>query len=151
MGLGIPRFEFVRASGAINENKIFVCDPYQAWYQRGITAELNSVRTLASFLSQRIEDIRPERVVMIGNSMGGFAALLFGCILKVDKAIAFSPQISVSPSKRLEFLDFRWPRQILNMYLTTLYRDHCYDLRPVLLAADKTTFEIHVADDAVLV
>ena len=40
--------------------------------------------------------------------MGGYAALLFGNILKVDKVLSFAPQTFIDKTNRLINCDFRW-------------------------------------------
>lgn len=50
-----------------------------------------------------------ERVVTLGNSMGGFGAVLFaGLLPRCDRAIAFAPQFAISPTRMPEG-EYRWP------------------------------------------
>ena len=55
----------------------------------------------------------------MGNSAGGYAAILFGLLLKVDKVVAFSPQTFFGPFKNLINRDFRWAKQQLKIYQKT--------------------------------
>ncbi len=45
---------------------------------------------------------------MLGCSAGGFAALLYGILLNVDKIITFNPQTFLDSSTRLLYKDSRW-------------------------------------------
>lgn len=41
----------------------------------------------------------PERIITYGSSMGGYAALRFADLLRVDAVLALSPQYSINPKK----------------------------------------------------
>ena len=45
-------------------------------------------------------------VFSLGSSSGGFAAILYGNILKFKKVLAFNPQTVLSKEKELEIKDF---------------------------------------------
>lgn len=91
--LGIPRFEFLKIASTLPASKVFIRDPYQAWYQFGISPQINTVNKLAQSIQTLIvEPSKAPKVLTIGNSAGGYAALLFGCLIKADVILAFSPQ-----------------------------------------------------------
>lgn len=69
-------------------------------------------KTLTAAVLSTIEDLKRSagvrRVVTLGNSMGGFMALVMPRLTEVDCAVAISPQYSIHPSfvpeeKRWEF------------------------------------------------
>jgi hypothetical protein len=104
-GLGlnftIPRFEFVKILSDFNVNILFVKDKYQAYYQYGIETNGNITKTLA-ILEQKIAKIQPKKILLFGNSSGGYAALLFGFLLDFNKfpvaeVHAFAPRCLISP------------------------------------------------------
>jgi len=128
-GLGIPPFEFMRFSRSIGENKIFVRDISQCWYQTGASGNRNDIYGLRDYLRQQIDEINPQEIYLIGNSMGGYTAILLGCLLGVGEIHAFSPQTFISPLKRTSTSDFRWFRQLLTTYCKSFIRPHIYDLR----------------------
>ena len=86
-----PPFAFKRAAEKmVNRparicNFIYVRDRYQLWY--------NTIfEDLLRYLTKRIQELKPKRVIFFGHSSGAYAALLFGHFLKVDLVIAACPQ-----------------------------------------------------------
>ncbi len=127
-GVGIPPFEFFRSSGALTENKIFIRDLSQCWYQNGVRGIGRTIYDLRDHISSRIKDICPDEVLFIGNSMGAYAAILIGCMIGDGEIHAFSPQTFISAGKRSHHRDQRWRRQIIWTYVKVLFRPHIYDL-----------------------
>jgi len=74
-------------------NIIFLRDRYVSWYIKGVNGYSKSYEETIDKLREDIVNIKPNKILTIGLSSGGFAALYFGNILKVDKIIACSPQI----------------------------------------------------------
>lgn len=144
-GLGIPRFEFMRFSRAIGENKIFIRDLSQHWYQTGALGNLDDIYGLRDYLREQIDEINPQEIYFIGNSMGGYAAILLGCLLDVGEIHAFSPQTFISPFKRVATNDFRWFRQVLGTYYKSLFRPHIYDLRKCMPNKRGSLINIYVS------
>lgn len=85
---GIGAEEFVGSTALPGFSALFVSDLKRSWYN-GFEPE-----RLASVLRARAEG---KAVVTIGNSMGGFGAILATTMLPVETAIAFAPQFSVHP------------------------------------------------------
>ncbi|MBB97406.1 MAG: hypothetical protein CML68_22745 [Rhodobacteraceae bacterium] len=100
-GMGaIQQDEFVgSALGRERNHVISVTDRVRSWYSvPGIQKRIaDTLRSLKAELGVR-------RVVCLGNSMGGFGALLFAQRIGADTAIAFVPQYTM----RLEFGERRW-------------------------------------------
>ena len=89
---GIPPFEFLRIAEPLAARRVFVRDPRQRFYHypiRGLGATIpDKVRTLRKVS-------RNGPLVVVGNSAGGFAALLFGALLDADVVLAFSPRTTI--------------------------------------------------------
>ena len=144
--IGMPPFEFYNASRILTENKIFLRDFTQSWYQNGLPDLGRDVFELAEYLAQKIRQVNPVDVYFVGNSMGGFAAILFATLIGSGTAIAFAPQTYISPIAKLRHLDLRWPKQIVTTYFTTLAKRHVWDLKALLSAnQNKAKIEIHVS------
>ncbi|SHE88416.1 Uncharacterised protein family (UPF0227) [Psychroflexus salarius] len=109
MGIGMPRFEFKNILIKYNCDQAFIIDPNQSWYQDGINSKPN-FESLKSEIENIIRDYK--KVIFIGNSMGGFAAIMFGALLNVDRVISFSPQTFISRYRRAYYGDKRWSDQI---------------------------------------
>jgi hypothetical protein len=68
--------------GAIN--RVIVRDPLRwDW--------ITSPDSLVPTLRDMIATLAPRRVVCLGSELGGYAALLFGALLKADRILAFNP------------------------------------------------------------
>lgn len=74
-------------------DKIYCRDEKIRWYNDGLTDITNNIEETVEFLRQKINNY--NHVIFIGASMGGYAALLFGSILRVDAVIAFRPQTHI--------------------------------------------------------
>lgn len=88
----LQREEFVKISQAEGANSVlFVQDKTRSWYNE--PSFLEKLQPVVVDWS-----VNCEQVVTLGNSMGGFGAIVFAGALEADTAIAFSPQFSVSPT-----------------------------------------------------
>ena len=87
-----PGFEFVSTAADLPGSALFLTDIDQVWYQSGVRGVGSSIPEVAAFLRGVIDDNGFDRIVMIGNSAGGYAALLFGALVGADVVHAFSPQ-----------------------------------------------------------
>lgn len=119
-------------------SQLLLRDPSLAWYQRGISGVADTVDGVAEALRPIIAQLKPSQVVTLGQSMGGYAALMFGALLSTDRAISFGP-LSCFDSRLLALMnDFRWQsivRQLEADPPKTCYRD----LVPLLQAANAPT------------
>ena len=71
---------------------IFVRDIFKQWYLKGINAEIDTPEKLCSFL---IKETQGMKVICIGSSAGGYAAILYGSLLKAERVIAFNAQFEL--------------------------------------------------------
>jgi len=128
------------------ENKIFLRDFTQSWYQNGLPALGRDVFEIAEFPGERIRQVNPVEVYFVGNSTGGFAAILVATLIGSGTAIAFAPQTFISPISKRRHLDLSWPKQIATTYFTTLAERHVSDLKALLSANQSIAkIEIHVS------
>ncbi len=102
--LGGIRSEFYRSLERLDCAALFVTDPGRRWYQYEpavIAGLLDEIRQAAARCGAR-------RLVCIGNSMGGFGALLFGARLGADAILGFAPQTAIDPAITDALGDRRW-------------------------------------------
>lgn len=149
-GVSMPVFEFFRVASTIPVKKAFLRDPRRGWYQLGIPGVGGSAGAVKSLLDEIIDQSGAGRVVMVGASAGGFAALLFGALCGADEVIAFSPQTFVDAENRIAHGDTRWEEQIAALHAAMCGRNAALDLLDALPeSAPVTRFQVHVScDDA---
>lgn len=131
-GVGMPPFEFCRSSKIVNENRIFLRDASQSWYQNGLFGIGNDIYSVIRFVESKIEQLSPREIFLVGNSMGGYAAILVAAALGKGKVICFAPQTFISLSGKLANLDWRWCRKIVSTYFGSFGKDHVWDVRPLV-------------------
>lgn len=70
-------------------NKLLVRDPSMRWYLGGIDGLGHDVSSTVEALREQVEALAPSAVVTVGQSMGGYAAILYGALLRADKVVSF--------------------------------------------------------------
>ena len=97
-------------------------------------------------------DYRNKRVIFLGNSAGGYAAIIFGLLLKIDKVITFLPQTFFGPFKNTINRDFRWAKRQLKIYRKPKNPKHFLDLKKLLrkICFDGVSVEIYYGVNSVL-
>lgn len=154
--IGMPPFEFYNSAKILDENKIFIRDFSQSWYQSGLKDISNNAQETAKNIEAIVTELQPENICFVGNSMGGFAAIMFSLLTdfgegKKISVVAFSPQTFISPKLRKLHGDKRWRKQMLKMHIRNLFnRNMILDLDSKL-ASDRRTKNIQVyigKDDA---
>lgn len=147
--MGLPPFEFKGLSAGLATKRLFLRDPEQAWYQRGLPGVSDHIDGVAEHLAARVAASGAERVVMVGNSMGGYAALLFGARLDVDEVVAFAPQSFLGRVKRALHRDRRWKHQMRGAQTSPTLRRVNLDLLAAIpkAAPSRCKAQIHYGRD----
>ncbi|MDQ0504612.1 SGNH/GDSL hydrolase family protein [Xanthobacter agilis] len=101
-------FEFVKSFYDKDLHQLYLRDQDNRWYQDGIVGLGDTIDTAAAGIAQKIQATPARQVVTIGNSMGGYAAILFGILTKADRVIAFAPQTFIDHQMRAAHGDDRW-------------------------------------------
>ena len=86
------RFDWKKNIVSSARKVILIRDVFKTWYLKGVNAELNSVEKVLDFLKQETKGLR---VTCLGSSAGGYAAVLFGCLLQAERVFSFSGQFSL--------------------------------------------------------
>jgi hypothetical protein len=107
---GRPRFDFVRATSQLNAKRAYVRDAHQLWYQKGTPSLGDSVQEVVASLRRTIEAQKVKRLITLGNSGGGFAAILFGVMLGADEIHAFNP-----PTRLVKPEDTSFPDRLVEL------------------------------------
>jgi len=133
--VGIPSYDFLSISAAQSVKRLFLRDHRRSWYQLGVQGLAGSAQELADALREMIAQTGVERVATIGNSAGGYAALLFGGLLRADAALAFSARTFFGWPRRLRHGDLRYRRDAVRLRLRGQPERRFRDLRNVPVAA----------------
>lgn len=145
-GMGVPPFEFFKLIGGLPVRKVFVRDVEQAWYHRGLPGISTNLRETAEYLAGLLAECDSRRMVFVGNSMGGYAALVFGAMLNATVVHAFSPQTLLTRAARLMCLDRRWRPQIRKLHRSPRRDTDLLDLRTLFRGGPRSTeFHVHYA------
>lgn len=86
------RYEWKRWK-ADSKRIIFVRDIYKEWYFEGINEECNTIDKVYELLKTLTAGYK---VITVGSSAGGYAAVLFGIMLKAERVFAFSAQFDLT-------------------------------------------------------
>lgn len=113
-----------RISGAFMH--IFVRDIQKQWYIEGINSLVNTPDLLAEKLRELTSGFE---VYTVGSSAGGFAAILFGSLLKAKRVYAFNAQLDLhsvihNSSAKID--------PILYKYRSDIYRSYYFNVSPFL-------------------
>lgn len=89
---GTPPFEFLRFLHRHfpQYDKKFYVDLHQHWYHKGIDGFSTNITETQNYLQNIIRNYK--NILFLGISAGGYAAILFGSLLKVTCVLAFIPQ-----------------------------------------------------------
>jgi len=146
--IGMPPFEFFKATGGIPVKRLFVRDLLQAWYHRGIPGHGSTIPEVAESLGALVAAHDVDRLVVAGNSAGGYAALLFGTLLGADTVLGFAPQTVLELDALAAMDDHRWDEQLSELIADGALDPRWTDLRtalPPVRRAD-THYELYFDD-----
>lgn len=115
---------------------IFVRDVHKQWYVEGINESIDTVDKTYEFLK---EISAGQNIITVGNSAGGYAAVLFGCLLKAEKIFSISGQFYLSDISN---------EKLLWKYKDDPSRSCYYDLRSLLKDYRGTVFYFYPCKSA---
>lgn len=149
-----PGFEFARFTSRLGAQRALLRDHHRAWYHRGIRGVGGDIPAIESYLRGVIRRAQPSRVVVVGASAGGFAAMLFGQRLDADVVHAFAPQTFIAPELRRRHREPRWGREMRALVGAGHYDPQYGDLLPLLSGPSSRTvhhlwYDIAEQEDAV--
>ncbi|WP_321505120.1 hypothetical protein [Breoghania sp.] len=112
--------EFIKSTNNNGEfTSIYISDLSTSWYNDEVIHE-SIVRTIRDIQSK----YEIEETILLGNSMGGYGALLFSSEVNASLVISIVPQFSVDPS--IIPFDKRWSvyQQKISKYRSGNLNDH---------------------------
>lgn len=145
--IGMPPFEFFSLTGEIPVKRLFVRDPRQAWYHRGMPQHGATLMSVADSLRELIARHEVDRLVVAGNSAGGYAALLFGTLLGAETVLSFAPQTVIDLDVLAAMGDHRWDDNLRPLARAGALDPHWTDLREALPGARCADTRCHIYFD----
>jgi hypothetical protein len=118
---------------------IFIRDIYKQWYVTGINSKLNCIDKLVEYIKVETKNYR---IISVGTSAGGYAAVLIGVLLNAYRIITISGQYNLWP--------FADKNPLLEKFTRDISRSKYYDLRE-LLKIIKRRFYIFFLQNANLI
>ncbi|WP_219116709.1 hypothetical protein [Janthinobacterium sp. UMAB-56] len=89
-------------------NKILVRDSRNAWYHRQIAGLGNHVDETAQALRELVRRIAPSQTTTLGQSMGAYAAVMYGLLLDAQQIVAFGPLSFLDVQQARLYHELRW-------------------------------------------
>lgn len=109
---GILPFEFLSYLSSTYKNicdLIFYIDKHQCWYHKGIMNITNNIDETIIYLNNIIKDKNYEKVIFMGTSAGGYAAILFGSLCNnIHNVISFIPQTIIKNPINLKYSNIKY-------------------------------------------
>lgn len=127
--LGKDRFEWTYRKANRRAKCIYVRDLYLQWYVTGVNARLNSIDRVIEFLR---EETKGYRVFTVGNSAGGYMAVIVGVALGAAAVFTVSGQFELSRWLPIE--------PLLGKYRQEPERAKYYSLLPMLNTSSVPVF-----------
>jgi len=113
----------------LNFNTMFVGDVRNSWWHTEYSGlDGTGPHALKRFLNEKIKECGAKRTLYLGVSMGGYGALLFGCLTNATQVMSFSPQTLLTTTRRKKSLNNKFSGYDIDESLT--------DLKEVLLKYD---------------
>ncbi|HKY07234.1 MAG TPA: hypothetical protein VJQ55_03290 [Candidatus Binatia bacterium] len=127
--LGVSVHEFFETTKTLGYNRILLRDPYFRHYHYGVDRARPDWPSLIAYLRAEVDRLQPKKILCVGSSSGGYAAIVAGHHLRADFVHAFGPQTEVvsrmtggAPATRFD----RWRFSKRGIYTEAL------DLAPML-------------------
>lgn len=83
------RFEWKKNTLKSARKVIFIRDVLKSWYLKGINSDINSIEKVLNLLEKETQGLK---IICVGSSAGGYAATLFGSLLRASHVFNFSGQ-----------------------------------------------------------
>lgn len=109
MAIGMPPFEFLASLTDKGVPGYFIKDFRQSWYHEGLLGLSDDMDGTEAYLRSLVERHKPSKLVTLGASAGGYAAIVFGCRLGADRVAAFSPQTDVNAHVVSQYASYDTP------------------------------------------
>jgi hypothetical protein len=136
-------YDFFEATKGAGYSRILLRDKHRLWYHHGIDRRRRDFSAVLEYLQSEIKLLRPQKLMCIGTSSAGYAALVAGYLLGADYVHAFAPQtlldVSIGTIRKSRF-----KRSRLRLRFSRRARRDWFDVRALLgIPNGKTTYFVH--------
>ena len=142
----IPSFNFYNLlSKNQTFDKLFLRDIDRNYFLTGLKNSTSNLQETIELINRLTTKKRYRKIISIGASAGGFAAILFGNLLNFSKIIAFNPQTVITKEKenivKDKFYTVEISKKLRNLNLSNALYQKCLNLKNLI--PFKTETEIH--------
>ncbi len=131
-GIAMPPFDFYRIVRKLPAKLAFFRDVSQTWYHGDLPGVGHGIGDVAKAVIKLKEESGAKRLVCVGNSMGGYAALTVGSLAKADEVLAFAPQTCLSRWLVWRIKEKRAKEQFRNLWKSGASLPNSLDLKKFL-------------------
>lgn len=125
-------------------NKLLLRDPSMRWYLGGIDGVGEDVASTAAAIRAFVDRHQPSSVITVGQSMGAYAAILYGALIGAQKTVAFGP-LSCFDARRWKIMnETRWLPPLHDLDASGIDADAYRDLPTFLASLDGPLPDIDV-------
>lgn len=144
MRVGVADYEFYVVTQDLPAGLIFLRDRSRRIYHNGLPELGRTFPEMAEGLRRLIGD---RRWVAVGNSGGGYAALLFGALAGADEVHAFAPVTFLDSKKRRRYKDDRFALDIDRINADPDVQHEYLDVKPWMKRPVRPTrFHVYYAE-----
>ncbi|WP_269608938.1 tetratricopeptide repeat protein [Prochlorococcus marinus] len=145
----IPSFNFYNLLKKDKSfDKLFLRDIDRNYYLTGLKNSTSNLEETIELIKNLSSVKRYKKTVSVGASAGGFAAILFGNLLKFSKVIAFNPQTAISGEKETIIKDTFYTvdlcKRLRDLNPSNALYQKCLSLKKLI--PFKTNVEIHFSN-----
>ncbi len=141
--LDVPVYQFFETTKTLGCARILLRDKHYMFYHYGVDRKRRDWPSLLAYLEREIARLKPKKIISLGVSSGGYAALIAGHHLKVDLVHAFSPQTKIAVD-RDGIRNARHPYNRWRMSISKRVSTEMLDLVPMLGRWNgKTRYFVH--------
>ena len=114
------------------------------WYHLGIRGFSSDIDTTCDALAELFALHACDKVVHIGTSSGGYAALLVGLLMGAQEVHAFAPPTFIDLENRRTHEDFRLMKFVDALYRSPRAQCEYFDLYKVIANRSSATTRLHI-------
>jgi len=96
-----PTFIFNNFLKQYNVDKLYLRDISCRYYLFGLGKHSDNINNTYEFIKNIYSNKKYNKIIVLGCSSGGYASILYGNMLKVDRIIVFSPQTIINENKKV--------------------------------------------------